>query len=1170
VVAWDSAIQDGGTAGVYAQRYSAAGAPLGGEFKVNTTLVGHQQIADIGALSGGGFVVAWRTPAQDGDLFGVFAQAYDASGTPQGTEFQVNSFTTGDQTNPAIAALPSNGFVIVWSSDDQDGSSSGIYAQRFATSTGISDIALSDYAYLEDEINQTVVATLSTLGSESSLITYELLSDSSGTGFRIEGNRLIVNNNQALDFETAPIVTLRILATDENGQSFGEDIDVTILDTNPEVRLTASDEFRVNTETNGDQFGPVIARLSNGGMVVVWNSEGQDGDSHGIYAQLYDANGLKLGGEFLVNTTTANAQNAPTVSALSGGGFVVGWASVAQDGYDYGVYAQRFSNAGAKLGGEFRANTETANAQFGVSSAGTGDGGFVLVWHSFGQDAGGDSGIYSQRYNASGAVQGGETLVNTATTGGQLGPAVAGLAGGGYVVVWNGPDAAGNGLFGQVFNASGAKVGGEFTVNAFDAGEQRSVDVVGLAGGGFVAVWTSDFLDGDTTGIVGQRFDATGAKVGPEFIVNATTTDQQDTPEIAALDNGGFAVTWASVGNDGSTWGVFLQRFDASGNPLGPELLINKQVIGAQLLPAVAPFGVDGFMVAWESEGQDGSGSGVYARSYQYLSSQPPTAVGESYTVAEDGTLSVTSALGVLANDHDPENNPLTAQLVTGPAHGTLTLNANGSFTYKPAANYSGPDSFTYNAYDGTTGTPALVTLTVTPDNDWPVANPDSVSTNANTFFEIPDHVLLANDVDIDGGVLRVDEVFNATHGTVTLLVGSVVLFTPEPGFAGTGGFDYTMNDDRGGTSTAHVTVNIKATQVANRAPVIDPDSADVATLRDTAIGFVLKANDPDGDPLTYSSGAAAHGSVTGGTGGAFTYTPAAGFVGTDSFTVTASDGRGGNDLQVVSIAVLPPLASGNGDWRMFADSGFTGEVGETGNVFGTAGFQDIRVLDLPGVITFDPSFNQGGDIVRLGGVAAQWHVLLSGSRAVFSDGDTFVSLPIGETATAVVFDDGARSLLFAGVARLGAQALGGSFQPVAAPPDGVTLPTGASAAASARLFLDEDASASVGGKLVVYGTAGEENLHLTRGTVTLDPSFNLGGDTVFLGGAAGTYTARLIGSSVLLDGTLVDVTIPVGSNGMSLAFNDASHVLALNTQAGTVSIGDQLITSAATPLTFA
>src|SRR5207253_6725931 len=98
-----------------------------------------------------------------------------------------------------------------------------------------------------------------------------------------------------------------------------------------------------------------------------------------------------------------------------------------------------------------------------------------------------------------------------------------------------------------------------------------------------------------------------------------------------------------------------------------------------------------------------------------------PVAVPDSYSTNEDTTLTVPPP-GVLANDTDADGDTLTAVLVTGPIHGTLTLNPNGSFTYTPAANYNGPDQFVYQAYDGANySNPATVALTVVPVNDAPV-----------------------------------------------------------------------------------------------------------------------------------------------------------------------------------------------------------------------------------------------------------------------------------------------------------------------------------------------------------------------------------------------------------------------------------------------------------------
>jgi VCBS repeat-containing protein len=115
-----------------------------------------------------------------------------------------------------------------------------------------------------------------------------------------------------------------------------------------------------------------------------------------------------------------------------------------------------------------------------------------------------------------------------------------------------------------------------------------------------------------------------------------------------------------------------------------------------------------------------------------------PVAQDDSYTTDEDTPL-VVPAPGVLGNDYDVDGDSLTAVLVSGPAHGTLTLNSDGSFTYTPAENFCGEDSFTYKAYDGELySNVATVTIHVTCVNDAPVAQDDSYTTNEDTPLLVP------------------------------------------------------------------------------------------------------------------------------------------------------------------------------------------------------------------------------------------------------------------------------------------------------------------------------------------------------------------------------------------------------------------------------------------------
>jgi hypothetical protein len=273
-------------------------------------------------------------------------------------------------------------------------------------------------------------------------------------------------------------------------------------------------EFQVNTWTTDDQSWPSIVSLSNGGFVVVWVSYGQDGSYFGVYGQRFDSNGNKVGSEFYVNTWTTTDQVCPSITSLSNGGFVVVWQSDEQDGSFIGVYGQRFDSSGNKVGSEFQVNTWTTDWQDSPSITTLSNGGFVVVWQSDGQDGSWD-GVYGQRFDPNGNKVGREFQVNTWTTDDQENPSITSLSNGGFVVVWE----------------SGCTTGA-------CAGQ-----------------------DGSSWGVYGQRFDSSGNKVGSEFQVNTWTTDWQDSPSITTLSNGGFVVVWQSNGQDGSGYGVYGRIF---------------------------------------------------------------------------------------------------------------------------------------------------------------------------------------------------------------------------------------------------------------------------------------------------------------------------------------------------------------------------------------------------------------------------------------------------------------------------------------------------------------------------------------------------------------------------------------------------------------------------------
>lgn len=197
-------------------------------------------------------------------------------------------------------------------------------------------------------------------------------------------------------------------------------------------------------------------------------------------------------------------------------------------------------------------------------------------------------------------------LVNSETANDQTQTVVAGLEGGGFVVVWRDQSLAGGddavaSIKAQVYDALGAEVGAEILVNTYTIGNQYVPDVATLEGGGFVVVWTTTGNPGDPSdGVAAQLFVATGTKVGSEILVNTTTNSGQGSPSVTALDSGGFAVAYESY--DGSSFDILLQRFANNGAKLGSETVVTTITTGDQLEPQIAALGTDRFVVLWRDD----------------------------------------------------------------------------------------------------------------------------------------------------------------------------------------------------------------------------------------------------------------------------------------------------------------------------------------------------------------------------------------------------------------------------------------------------------------------------------------------------------------------------------------------------------------------------------------
>lgn len=285
-----------------------------------------------------------------------------------------------------------------------------------------------------------------------------------------------------------------------------------------------------------------------------------------------------------------------------------------------------------------------------------------------------------------------------------------------------------------------------------------------------------------------------------------------------------------------------------------------------------------------------------------------PVAVADEWTMGEDGTLTV-ALPGVLSNDTDVENNSLSVVPVAGPNRGTLTLNTNGSFTYRPNANINGTDSFTYRVSDGAlTSASTTVTIRITPINDAPVAVGESYVSSEDVQLNLTSAMLLSNDSDVDtGDVLSISIVSNPTHGTLTL-DGSNFRYQPAPNYNGNDSFSYRVYD---GTVTSNlVTVSLTISAV-NDAPATETDDFTVGrdgVLSINAPGLLVNDSDVENDDLTtvlYTQ--PTDGTLTLHNDGSFEYLTRPGMSGTVTFTYRAYDGVAYSTETTVTIEVVTP-----------------------------------------------------------------------------------------------------------------------------------------------------------------------------------------------------------------------------------------------------------------------
>lgn len=362
---------------------------------------------------------------------------------------------------------------------------------------------------------------------------------------------------------------------------------------------TTTGPIQVNTATTGDQSAPVIVASTAGGFAVAWvdasggaDTGGDDGSGLAVRAQLFDGQGVRIGGEVLAHRLTTGDQSQPSLTALHNGQIAVSFTDASSTGGDTSGLATRLSliNPDGSLGAtDLLVNSVTTGDQLEGQLARLTSGQMVAIYtdrSASGSDTSGAA-LRGQLLDPFGAAQGAPFLVNTTTLLDQSAASVTALTGGGFVVAFqdssaSGGDTSGTAVRLQVFGASGEALGDESLVNEITSGDQGLPEILALSDGRFVVVYEdnsggvqSGGDDASSTALRAQVFRPNGAASGESFLVNSeVTTGAQTDVTLDELPDGRVVIAWADgslgadSGGDDTDGALRVQFFDLRARPI--------------------------------------------------------------------------------------------------------------------------------------------------------------------------------------------------------------------------------------------------------------------------------------------------------------------------------------------------------------------------------------------------------------------------------------------------------------------------------------------------------------------------------------------------------------------------------------------------------------------------
>lgn len=552
------------------------------------------------------------------------------------------------------------------------------------------------------------------------------------------------------------------------------------------INVTDVLEFRVNDTTAGHQRVTgqnAVAIAPDGSSVVVW----ADLVTGNVFGRRYDSLGQPLGGEILVSNSFGTAQGfGPAVSMDGAGNFVVVWSTPQSATVAAGIHARRFDASGDAPDGQFLLASDVTTSSPVVAM--TGNGNFVVAWTRMGANFT-QNGIYGQRFNALGNAQGNRISVEIGGDGIRGGvrysePSIAIDESGRFVVAYRGITTGAGTPFvaAKRYSATGT-LEVTSTLAQSSTAVPTTPDVAMDAVGNFVVTWVESV--GNSHDVWARRIRSDGVTQGDAIRVNQSTSSVLATPSVAMAPSGDFGIVWTAAGqNANGTSDIYGQQFDASGNPVGNTRVVNTYTAGAQTDPSIAVNQDGNVVVAWTSDGQDGSGTGVYARveqivpqppvlsgssSVNFTENDPAVAINTGLTISDADNLTLASAKVTIANFVAGQDVLGFVRVANSMGDINVTSNANGVLTLTSASgNATLPQwraalrAVTYsNTSERPTTTPRTITFSVNDGRD----NSNTITSTVN--------VASVNDVPMFGGGNTLTYTFNdpakAIHPTITL-----------------------------------------------------------------------------------------------------------------------------------------------------------------------------------------------------------------------------------------------------------------------------------------------------------------------------------------------------------------------------------------------------------------